>query len=264
MDTKVFVNDAINIGILNYLNKVNSDDFMTVVIETLIAIYGELDIINPYKTNNESSIGGFDYNISKYGYSKENLSIFKQNVMNFYLSKDEKPNKYFNIIEKELIDMFFIKYNSIEKSKIDVEVFKGKLAFEGSKLNEEYSTDKKEIEKYYNLKYKQLDLNISYTKINKNTLSDEAYISLGYSIDNIKKMNENQLLEINNKIFKYYNIDETKDDKYIRLEQALEYYKEFPKKEEPKKENGYTEIYLILGFVLGSLLVIGIIVGVLS
>ena len=36
------------------------------------------------------------------------------------------------------------------------------------------------------------------------------------------------------------------------------------KKSNSKKENGYTEIYLILGFVLGSLLVIGIIVGVLS
>ena len=264
MDTKVFVNDAINNGILNYLNKVNSDDFMTVVIDTLVTIYGELDIINPYKTNNESSIGGFDYNITKYGYSKENLSIFKQNVMNFYLSKDEKPNKYFNVIEKELIDMFFYKYSAIDKSKIDMELFKEKLTFEGNSLNDMYSTDKKEIEKYYRLKNKQLDLNIKYTKIDSNTLSDEAYTALGYSIDNIKNMNEAQIMEINNKVFDYYNIDKTKEDKYIRLEQALEYYKQFPKKEESKKENGYTEIFLLLGFVLGSLVVIGVIVGVLS
>ena len=265
MDGNVFINEALNSGITNYLNKENSNDFMTVIVDTLVAIYGELDIINPYKTKNESSIGGFDYNVSKYGFSKEKLSLFKQNVLNFYLSKDEKPNKYFNSIEKDLIDMFFYKYSAIDKTKVDIEAFKSKLTFEGNELNEMYSTNKKEIEKYYNLKKDQLEMNLTYTKLNNDTLSEEAYKAVGYSLDNISNMNEAQIHEINEKVFDYYGIDKTKEDKYVRLEQALEYYKEFPKKqEEPKKENGYTEIVLILGFVLGSLITIAIIVGVLK
>ena len=265
MDTNIFINEALNSGIVNYLNKENSDDFITVIVDTLVSIYGELDIINPYKTKNESSIGGFDYNLSKYGYSKENISIFKKNVMNFYTTKEQKPNKYFNLIEKNLIDMFFSKYKSVDKSKLDIELFKSKLTFEGNPLNEMYSDDKNEIEKYYNLKKNEIDYNITYEMIVEDKLSDEAYTSLGYSLDNIKDMNEQQILEINNKIFEHYNINKDSEDRYVRLEQALEYYKEFPKKqEEPKKENGYTEIVLILGFVLGSLITIAIIVGVLK
>ena len=264
MDTNIFVNEAINNGILNYLNKENGDDFITIIINTLISIYGELDIINPYKTKNEGSIGGFDYNISKYGYSKERISVFKQNIMNFYLSKEVKPNKYFNVIEKELIDMFFLKVKSVGKEKSEIDEFKKNLAFENTPLNNTYSVDKKEIDRYFNLKNKELDFNFTYTKIDNTTLSDEAYTSLGYSLDNIKNMNEQQLMEINNKIFEHYNIDKTSEDKYLRVEQALAYYNEFPKKEEIKKENGYTEIFLILGFVIGSLTIISIIVGVLS
>ena len=263
MNTNIFVNEAITSGIENYLNKVNEDDFMTIVIKTLIAIYGELDIINPYKTKNESSMGGFDDNFDKFGYSKENISLFKQNVMDFYLTKDEKDNKYFNVIEKQLIDMFFLKVKDIDKNKINFDDFKKLISFEDTDLNETYSTDKKEITRYYRLKEKELDFDPSFSKMKSNTLSDEAYLSLGYSLDNIKNMNEQQILEINNKVFDYYNIDKTKEDKYIRLEQALLYFKEFPKKEEPKKENGYTEIFLIGGFVLVSLIVITIIVGVL-
>ena len=87
MNQNIFVNDAINEGILNYINNINSDDFITIIIKTLISIYGELDIINPYKTNTESGLGSFDENITKYGYKLEELSLFKQNVMNFYLTK---------------------------------------------------------------------------------------------------------------------------------------------------------------------------------
>ena len=81
MEQNFFINEAFTIGIKNYLEKNNSNDFITNIIETLINIYGELDIINPYKTNTESGMGSFDENITKFGYSKENLSLFKQNTL---------------------------------------------------------------------------------------------------------------------------------------------------------------------------------------
>jgi hypothetical protein len=263
MNQNFFVNEAVSVGINNYLNNSNNNDFITIVIKTLVIIYGELDIINPYKTNTESGLGSFDDNITKFGYSKENLSLFKQNVMNFYLSKNEHPNKYFDKIEKDLIDMFFLKLKTIDKEKINVSEFKNILQFENTDLNKLYSCNKDEIRRYYNFKNKMSSTNITYNIEDNATLMKEAYEMVGYSYDNIIKMNEQQLFDINNKVFEYFNIDQSKEDKYLRLEQAVEYFKDFPK-ENVKSENGYVEFLLLSGFISVSLLVILIVVGVLT
>ena len=67
-----------------------------------------------------------------------------------------------------------------------------------------------------------------------------------------------------NKVFDYFKIDQTKDDKYIRLDQAIMYYKEFGYKESKKEENGYVEFLLLSGFITVSILAITVIVGVLA
>ena len=151
MNQDIFVNEAINEGITNFVEGKNPEDFTTIIISTLVNIYGQLDIVNPYKTKSEKS---FDSNITKFGYTKEDLSLFKQNVLNFYLSKDEKPNKYFNKVEKQLIDMFFIKMNKMQLSESDINTFNSYIQYEGTKLNDIYSANKKEIKKYYNYKNK--------------------------------------------------------------------------------------------------------------
>lgn len=261
MNDNIFVNEAINSGILNFINNTNSNDFTTIIIKTLIHIYGQLDIINPYKTNSESS---FDDNITKFGYKKEDLSIFKQNVMNFYLSINEHPNKYFNEIEKQLIDMYFIKVKKTKQDIIDIENFKKMIQFESTELNSLYSINNGEISKYFSFKSKLNSCNIKYYLIENNTLNKEAYEFLGYSYDNINNMNNQQIAEINKKIFEYFKIDDTKDDKYLRVDQAIAYYKQFPKKQELKKENGYVELVLLSAFVLVSILAIIIVVVVLS
>ena len=263
MNQNIFINEAINIGITNYLNKVNDDDFLTIIIKTLISIYGELDIINPYKTSTESGMGSFDENIMKFGYNMEELSLFKQNVMNFYLTRNQKPNKYFNEIEKQLIDMFYLKLKSVDK--VDSENFKSLIQFE-TELNKLYSVDIEEIRRYFDYKNKMLKTNIQYNKIEK-TLNKEAYEIIGYSYDNIISMSEEQLFDINNKVFEYFNIDQSSDDKYIRLDQAVEYYKHFnieDNENKKMKENGYAEFLLLSTFVSISILIISVIVGVLA
>lgn len=259
MNQNIFINEAFTIGIKKYLENKENNDFLTVVIKTLINIYGELDIINPYKTNTESGMGGFDENIIKYGYSKENLSLFKQDMMDYYLTKEQVPNKYFNKIEKDLIDMFFLKINSVNHDETIFNNFKSYLLF-----NNEKSIDKTEIERYFSYKLKMLNTDIKYQLVENNTLSKEAYEILGYSYDNIIKMSKNELFDINNKVFDYFKIDQTKDDKYIRLDQSIMYYKEFGYKESKKEENGYVEFLLLSGFIAVSILAITVIVGVLA
>ncbi|MBE6161725.1 MAG: hypothetical protein E7158_05870 [Firmicutes bacterium] len=260
----IFINEALTIGINNFLNNTNKDDFITIIVSTLVNIYGQLDIINPYKTNSENS---FDENITKFGFTKEKLSIFKQHVENFYLSKDDKPNKYFNEIEKELIDMYFYKFKSIKQDDTDLDSFKKNIQFEGTILNEIYSINKKEINKYFNYKIKNKIMNINYNLIANNILNKEAYSYVGYSYDNIKNMNEMELDVINRKVFDYFKIDINREDRFLRLQQAIEYYKDIKKEniEDDKiKENGYVEFILLTAFVSISILVLAIIVGVLS
>ena len=259
MEQNFFINEAFTIGIKNYLEKNNSNDFITNVIETLINIYGELDIINPYKTNTESGMGSFDENITKFGYSKENLSLFKQNVMNFYLTKENVPNKYFDKIEKDLIDMFFLKVKSVNTTDETFKKFESYLKFDDDR-----SLNKNEIKRYYNYKKRMLNTDIKYVLEENNTLSKEAYEILNYSYDNIMNMNKDQLFDINNKVFDFFKIDQSKEDKYIRLEQAIMYYKGFGKLEDKKEENGYVEFLLLSGFIAISILTITIIVGVLA
>ena len=263
MNQDIFVNEAINEGITNFVEGKNPEDFTTIIISTLVNIYGQLDIVNPYKTKSEKS---FDSNITKFGYTKEDLSLFKQNVLNFYLSKDEKPNKYFNKVEKQLIDMFFIKMNKMQLSESDINTFNSYIQYEGTKLNDIYSANKKEIKKYYNYKNKFRSFNINYKLEEQNKLNKEAYETLGYSYDNIVNMSDQELVLINQKVFDYYNIDASSADKYQRLNQAVAYFKQFPKKKvEPKKAaNGYTAFILIISFVIITLLSIAIVLGVLS
>lgn len=261
MNQNVFVNEAINEGIKQYLQKTNEEEYTTIIIKTLISIYGELDIINPYKTNTESGMGSFDENLTKFGYSKENLSLFKQNVMHFYLSKETKPNVYFNEIQKELIDMFFQKYEKVNKENANEQNFFACLQIEETLLNNLYSTDKKEIKRYYNYKKRKANSQFEYEKVKNQLLMEEAYEMTGYSFDKIKKMNEKQLTDTNRKVYAYFKIDINRQDKDLRLEQALSYYKMFPKPE--NKNNGYIEFLLLSGFIAVSLLIITVVVGVL-
>ena len=259
MNQNTFINEAFTIGITQYLENKENNDFLTVVIKTLINIYGELDIINPYKTNTESGMGGFDENLTKFGYTREDLSLFKQEMMDYYLTKNQIPNKYFNKIEKDLIDMFFLKIRSVNHDENTFNSFKSYLMF-----NNEKSIDKTEIERYFSYKLKMVNTDIKYQLVENNTLNKEAYEILGYSYENIINMSKEQLFDINNKVFDYFKIDQNSQDKYLRLDQAIMYYKEFGEKEEKKAENGYVEFLLLSGFIAISILTITVIIGVLA
>ena len=79
MKDNIFVNIAIQDAIETYMNYKQTTDnemffsFPVMVIRTLIAIYGELDIINPYRTKNEDRMGGLDENLTKFGFPTSSL-----------------------------------------------------------------------------------------------------------------------------------------------------------------------------------------------
>lgn len=124
MDDKVFINKAFNDGIKLYLDnkdKLESleyNSFLCCVIRILVLIYDESSIINYYNTLDEDH---FNTLMIKYGFSVSDYSEFVNNFGKYYhfLKKQEnkaikKKNKYFNLVQKSLIDML-VKRNSTEK-----------------------------------------------------------------------------------------------------------------------------------------------------
>lgn len=117
----IFINDAINEALVTYSKgkkKVHSKEynsFLSCVMRMLVLIYGEEDIMKSYSTKNFEL---FDKTLTKYGYSIENVNKFKMFMDSFYKmdvgQKDrvvKKKNKYFNAIQKLLIDMMVTKNN---------------------------------------------------------------------------------------------------------------------------------------------------------
>ncbi len=261
MKDNFFINEAIEEGINNYLNKTNKNEITTIVINALIIIYGELDIVNPYKTDTESGLGSFEQNIIKFGYSLEDLSYFNQNLMNYYVSKENIPNKYINEVIKNLIDMYILRVKSFNNDFNDEQLFLDNTINNTNIIR--YSQDHEEIKKYYSFKKYELLNNIEYIKEEKNNVYKDAYEMIGYSYDNVVNMNIQEINNINKKVYEYFNIDPLAEDKDSLLEKAVLYYKEFPKVEENKSENGYVEFLLLSGFIAVSILVVTVIVGVL-
>lgn len=118
MDNKVFINKAFDEAFKDYLTYKGIDSsleynkFIVGVIRLLILIYGE-EIITYYNNKDENS---FNVLMLKYGYSLEDYSMFVNNFnkcFNFSLKQEskaiKKKNKYFNLVQKSLIDMFVLK-----------------------------------------------------------------------------------------------------------------------------------------------------------
>ena len=121
MDKYVFVNSAINDSVVLYLQSKDDDksieynSFLACVVRMLILIYDEDSIVNAYYNKD---IKGFDDILKRYGYPEEELKKFKDSFARFYAfengQKDrviKKKNRYFNFVQKALIDMLVYRNN---------------------------------------------------------------------------------------------------------------------------------------------------------
>lgn len=119
---QVFINEAINemFRIYNRSKEqegsIEYNGFLSSVIRMLVLIYGE-DIEKSYDTKD---VELFNKTILKYGYDPTQLEAFKITCNKFYkaeLKKEDKAikkkNRYFNLVQKYLIDMM-VKRDSIK------------------------------------------------------------------------------------------------------------------------------------------------------
>lgn len=261
MKDNIFVNQAFNDAILSYMNYKQTTDneaffsFPVMVIRSLIAIYGELDIINPYRTKNEDRMGGLDENLTKFGFPKTSLNKLKESFEKYTQAKKEQvfPNPYFIIIEKYLIDMFYYRKKSVNIKEEEIQNFQNLLYLSNTNnrvMREEInnSTDKIEvIDHYWNSKLYESSHKLQFMPYKKNTLLPEAYNVLGYTLESIASMDEKTLGELNLKILSFFKIDPEEPNKRERLKQAVTYYKQFGNR--ITTGNGYVDMLMLLSII---------------
>lgn len=258
MESNIFINQAFTNAINLYLeNKQSSDSiefstFPVMVIRTLILIYGELDIINPFRTNNEDRMGGFDSNLTKFGFSKRALTNFK-NCFQKCIENQTHPNIYFLKVEKYLIDMFFYRKKVINTTEEQIKSFQSYL-YLSSNSNElmkkdalKYVDSCIELDLYFQSKLFESNHNFVLLPYKQNTLLPEAYTTLGYTLEMISQLDEQTLGQLNNKILNFFKIDPNEVEKNERLKEAISYYQRYGNS--ITTGNGYVDMLLLLSIV---------------
>jgi hypothetical protein len=270
MEGTIFINEAITKAINEYLNcknDLNSEEynsFLVVVIRALVFIYGELDIINPFRTNNEAGLGSFDANLKKYGLSSSIIASFKEQMQIFYKSDFNDVNS-FKQIQKLLIEMFILKEKYVKTSPEEEQKFKNFLYFEKDTnqikldLYQKLTPNSSEILAYYNSKTFEQKHNYNFTEYKDIILSQEAYQIAGYNIVEVMKMPDKEIININNKVYHFFRIKDTDINKKKRLESAINYYKKYGAA--ITSGNGYVDLLLLMG-VVSTFLMLAIVIAV--
>jgi hypothetical protein len=270
MEGTIFINEAITKAINEYLNCKNDlnskeySSFLVVVIRALVFIYGELDIINPFRTNNEAGLGSFDANLKKYGLSSSIIASFKEQMQIFYKSDFNDVNS-FKQIQKLLIEMFILKEKYVKTSPEEEQKFKNFLYFEKDTnqikldLYQKLTPNSSEILAYYNSKTYEQKHNYNFTEYKDIILSQEAYQIAGYNIVEVMKMPDKEIININNKVYHFFRIKDTDINKKKRLESAINYYKKYGAA--ITSGNGYVDLLLLMG-VVSTFLMLAIVIAV--
>ncbi len=162
--TGVYINEAIENAFASYLNSkdhkgtLEYNTFLCTIVRLLLLIFGE-EIILDYQTRNPATL---IYTMNKYGTVIEDANNFTVIVDKFYQmekkQKDKairKKNKYFNAIQKFLIDMFINRGKQQPLKKKEIKEFYNLLFTANSKSFYRKSTalvlalDPYEIDEYY-------------------------------------------------------------------------------------------------------------------
>ena len=276
MREEYFVNIAFENSIKQYLDaSSNKDSIMyntslVVVIRLLALIYGKLDILNPYYLKNSIV---FMNNLGKYGLSKSEIALFKDDFLRFYefevANKNRKikqKNPYFTLVQKYLTDMFVAKKKSTDVSLTEEETFLDLIYSSHTTNPYRYSygylnsDDMNFIEKYYYSKLNEMDVTkeIALDKTISGNLNLEALNVLGLNLSSLKNMSNEEISKAQNKAYEYFEVDAESINRDQDLKKAVDYYKLYGKK--ITTGNGYVDILLLMSVIVTSLSVIAIII----
>lgn len=260
MESNIFINEAINKAIENYLtyksnpNKDEYNSFLVIVIRMLILIYGELDIINPYRTSSEK---GFDDNLKKFGLNDKLLLEFKNDFLNFYQNESEE---LFISIQKRLIDMFVLRKMHVLVTDEEINEFKS-LLYTKEDLNpskfalyNKLTPNSNEVTNYLNSKLFEINHDYKFIEYKEVALSNDAYQLAGFNAIEVLNMKEEDIINVNNKVYHFFRIRENDTNKRMRLNEAIEYYKKYGNT--ITSGNGFVDLLLLLGVITTGIMLL--------
>lgn len=271
MEGNIFVNVALTSALNDYLKfkkeplNPEYNSFYVLLIRTLVVIYDELDLYNPFKMLNEK---GLDNNFQKFGLSTKRLQDFKRELLIFYQNQDnfEVAQNAFLEIQKILVEMFSYRTKYINPTKEEIDDFKAFLYTREDTepykvdLYNKYTPNSDLIVHYFYNKIFEVQHNFNFIEHKDIALSAEAYQLAGYNAVSVLRMKEEEIENINNKVYHFFRIKDNDLNKRSRLESAINYYKKYGNT--ITSGNGYVDLLLILSIVstgLMFLVIIGII-----
>lgn len=264
---KPFINDVINKAIEDYLkfkatpaNPMFST-FPVMAIRTLIYIYGELDIINPYITRNEQSLGGFDGNLTKYGFLEEKVEDFKNAFLKYQesLTKNVIPNEGMVMIQKYLMEMYLMKEKNMHLDISLEEEFKSYL-YISSNPNPYIQKDlpllgnyANQLQSYFQSIAFEMHHNFSLEEERRIIYPYVAYQVLGYNINQINALSDIDLKKVNDNVLNFFRINKEEPNKEDMLLKAISYYQKYGNR--LTSGNGYVDMLLFLSVLVTALFI---------
>lgn len=263
-----FINEAFDKALNDYFISKDKQEgvlynsFLVVVIRMLIQIYGELDIINPFRVKNEDA---FDSNLRKYNAKKEDIDNLKRLMDGFYKielrnihSVRREVNPYFIEIQKVLIDLFNLKRLNFGLTRDDSREFFDLLYTPGTsnvlRLSYNYLNSENiyEIAEYYKEAMKKEITKEKEDK--KNLLNFDVYKLFNVSIADLSKMDDEDVDKLNREIYESFDISENAINKDYLLNEKI---RELKIQNEPiTTGNGYVDILLIMSIIITVVMVV--------
>lgn len=257
-----FVNRAIDCGIENYLLKKNNEKydkshiFEVLVIEMLVHIYGEINIINPYKLKDSKS---FTKNLQLYGLSSKSVYQFINLMDEYYrwLSSTNKKND--NVIERIKFILLQMVLNKVsEKNLSSIEVTYYVRFFENkiiglSETCQLMGDDNVNFYRMWKLKKGFIDsesINFTYDLLLPDFFDEKKYKEFGISLNDMSKLSNETVEKINNKIVVEDADTERKKNRFV-----------IPLRLAISSGNGFVDTLVLLS-VMATEIMIGIIIAV--
>lgn len=262
-----FINEAFDKAINDYINSKDKKEsilynsFLVVVIRLLVVIYGELDIMNPFKLKNEEALCS---NLMKYGATEEDIKSLIRYLEGFYLTEKRNNlnikrefNNYFIDVQKKLIDLFTIKRLNYDVTEMDCRDFFDLLYTPGTSNYLRLSYNFKEAENIYEIAeyYKNaMEKKKEVEEDKKDLLGFDVYKLFNYSIADLSKMNSDEIDKVNSEIYEAFDISENAINKDYLLKEKVKIIK---MKDEPLTTgNGYVDILLIMSVIVTTIMVV--------
>ncbi len=221
----IFINDSIDAGISNYLLIKQGMDydkahiFETYIIRCLCKIYGDINILNPYRINNVNS---FKANLIMYGLSEKEMNEFISLMGDYskWLNSEKNVGKtdITSKIEIVLINMIIYRNKIIKFTDNEIEFFDKYFDPKNNNFATLHNLITKDINivpMYWSRKKVLLNNNIKFKRIRNDLLSSSVYDKYGIDKDDMSRMSEEKVRNINNRILESEKDTEKRSKKFI-------------------------------------------------